>query len=664
MWLRPPRAQAEARAKPAELPGGLPPAGGIRSPLALEAFRPMAHRVTLIRLPLVVAAAALLPSLTVAAAAQDAPPRYLAVLQDGTEVTGNIITPWHYTGAHPKLGDRLLFEDDNPVRWLRDVRVTETEPEAFVEFAGGDRLPGTVLRYVDRDETAHGEQTSCLVVKPAVPLSAPNAHRDEVRVSLRWVQRIIWQASGRPKPYQPMTAFLRDGRQFAFRSVRFQSEGVRLLLDAAVEQVAFHQLKELHLAQQPAWDAYFEQLAILGSDQGTLIERVVTTEGLRATSTAARLQARWHHSHDVQNWYHGIQPAWAFEPLWVRFVTICQRRYHRPHEVPISRLHLEPLAGESRAGTPGALPVGADSLSLAAASHWPWQLDRNVHGDRLRCAGQEFDWGVGVHAPCQLRFEIPSCAEEFVVRLGLDESVGGRGGCVKASILQGQRSLYASGFLVGSRELQEPGPLKLLPTQPREVTLAVDACYGARPAGTDPLNIRDMLNWLEGTIVLDPAGLAQEVARRAGDVVPAWEGWQLEPAGERDPAAVTLVATWDKITNPEQPAWRVQTQFRLPWTRLTRQVEVPPAGAALRIEASQFAEQTTPAVIQVEVDGVVVGHFDVPRRSSSGDVDPIVVPLEPYAGQKVELAIVPWPLGEKSLIDWRRINLVEMRAAP
>lgn len=594
--------------------------------------------------------------------AQDSPPRYLAVLRDGTEVTGNVIMPWHYAGAQPRLGDRLLFDPENPVRWLRDVRLTESEPEAAVEFFGGDRLPGTVLRYVSRDETAHGDAAAHLVVKPAVPLAAPDSNREEVRVSLRWVRRIIWQVSGSPKPYQPMTAFLRDGRQFAFRSIRFQTESVRLLLDAAVEQVAFHQLRELHLPQQPAWDVYFEQLAALAPSQGALIERIVTTDGLRATSTTDRLQARWLHSHDLQNWYHGVQPAWAFEPLWVRFLTICQRRYHLPHEVPISRMHFETVNEPPQDET--AVVAQADSLALATASHWPWQLDRNVHGNRLRCAGREFDWGLGVHAPCRLRFPVPPCAQELTIRLGLDESVGARGGCVKASILQGNKSLYASGFLIGSRELHDPGPLKLLPTLPRELSLVVDACYGSRPAGADPLNIRDMLNWLEGTIVLDPVAMAREVSRRTANVLPAWEGWRLEPDGEHDPAAVELINYWDKITNERDPAWRVQTRFRVPLARLTRQLEVPEQGAVLRIDAWQQPENTSPAIIQVEADGEVLGRFTVPRRLPGRDVEPLIVPLEQYLGKRVTLAIVPWPLGEQALIDWRRIELVETAPAP
>lgn len=594
--------------------------------------------------------------------AQDSPPRYLAVLRDGTEVTGNVIMPWHYSGAQPRLGERLLFDPENPIRWLRDVRLNEAEPEAAIEFFGGDRLPGTVLRYVGRDETAHGEAAAHLVVKPAVPLAAPESNREEVRVSLRWVRRIIWQVSGSPKPYQPMTAFLRDGRQFAFRSIRFQTESVRLLLDAAVEQVAFHQLKELHLPEQPAWDVYFEQLAALAPAQDTLIERIVTTDGLRATSTIQRLQARWHHSHDLQNWYHGVQPAWAFEPLWVRFLNICQRRYHLPHEVPISRLQFEMPVEEAK--DEAALAAQADSLSLATASHWPWQLDRNVHGNRLRCAGREFDWGLGVHAPCRLKFAVPPCAEELSIRLGLDESVGARGGCVKASILQGTKSLYASNYLIGSRELQDPGPLKLLPTLPRELSLVVDACFGSRPAGADPLNIRDMLNWLEGTIVLDPVGLEREVARRTVNALPAWEGWRLEPDGEHDPAAIKLVNYWDKLTNEADPAWRVQTQFQVPLARLTREVDIPEQGATLRIDAWQQTEDTTPAVIQVEVDGEVAGRFTVPRRSSAREVEPMTVPLERYQGKRVTLAIVPWPLGEKALIDWRRIELVDTAPTP
>ncbi len=584
---------------------------------------------------------------------QEAEPRYQAVLRDGSKLAGNVILPWHYAGAHPKLADRLLFEPSNPTRWLRDTRLEESAPRAFIEFAGGDRLPGTVLGYSETATLAGEAGPANFEVQPLVSLAWPTAAHQPLKVTAPWVRRIVWEAESGPRKFQPQTAFLRDGRVLQYRSLQFLTSGVRLLLDQAIEHFEFTDLRELHLPKRSAWDVYFEQLAALAPGEGDLLERIVTTDGLRATSTTERFLPRWHQSHDTHNWYHAIQPAWSLQPLYVRFVHICERRYHPPHEVPWSCLDIEldaeALASEGAAVEANPAAIGAMSL----ASRWPAQSDRNVFGGRLRRGGDEFNWGLGTHAPSRVTIPLPACARAVQTRLALDDSVGSRGGCARAEVLQGSRTLYTSPVLVGCGDLQDTGPLELDPALARELTLLVDPQSNPRPAGADPLNIRDLVNWLEGVVVLDRLQLAEEVARRAVVAIPAWAGWTIEPLGPHDPFPFQVRNHWDSITDADHPAWRLQTIARVPFARISQQLTVPGERPTLAIYVSRFAEHSDPGKLQVQVNGEPVLKASVPERSKGRTVDPIRVSLAAFAGQTVKVEIIPWPLGEQAKLDWR-----------
>ncbi len=595
--------------------------------------------------------------------AQESSERYLAVLRDGTRLSGNIVLPWHFPGSHPRLADRLLFEPGNPLRWLRDTRVEEREPNAYIEFAGGDRLPGAVLQYRAAGSANGEQQAAAFVVRPEPSLDWATAARDTLLISTRWARRLVWEASSPPRPFQPQTAFLRDGRQLSFRSFQFLPGGVRLLLDQQVDDLEFFQLRELHLPAIPAWDSYVEQLAGLAPRPGDLIERIVTTDGLRATSTTERFLPRWHRSHDAQNWYHAIQPAWSFEPLYLRFVTICQRRYHLPHEVPWSYLDIE------TGNTPQSLDGGRDASSdhspamegflLAHASQWPARLDRSVFGGRLRSGGEEFNWGLAVHAPSQVRILLPRCATAVQTRLALDDSVGSRGGCARAFIRQGRHALFTSEFLIGAGKCIDSGLLPLRADLPRELWLEVDPCSGTRPKGADPLNIRDMVNWLEGVVILDERQLASEVARHAKSAVSAWDGWTIAPHGPNDPHPFELTNHWDQTTNPEHPAWRLVASSRVPFARLTRECEVLADRSTLEIAVSRFAESSSPGKLQIQVNGKSLANADIPPRYQGMTPLPIAISLAAFAGQQVTIELVSLPLGEQVKLDWRGISFVE-----
>ena len=111
--------------------------------------------------------------------------------------------------------------------------------------------------------------------------------------------------------YQPGTLFLKDGRQVAFRSVRFDSSSVSVLTDTERRQLPFSELAEIDMPVIDWWNAYFEQLALLVPDCKLRLMRLETSDGLRATTSADRFQPLFYvDPNNPELWYQMVQPAW------------------------------------------------------------------------------------------------------------------------------------------------------------------------------------------------------------------------------------------------------------------------------------------------------------------------------------------------------------------
>jgi hypothetical protein len=123
-----------------------------------------------------------------------------------------------------------------------------------------------------------------------------------------------------------------------------------------------------------------------------------------------------------------------------------------------------------------------------------------------------------VHAYCELQFELPSCVRAFQSQVGLDESVG-RGGCARGLVYVNRvapEPLYRSQPLIGSRQIAQTGTLPLAGPAGGQHTLLLVADPIDRdfPPGADPLDIRDMVDWLEPLLELDLEQLKSEVQKR------------------------------------------------------------------------------------------------------------------------------------------------------
>ncbi len=167
-------------------------------------------------------------------------PTYTGLFADGAYVTAGKISEWHDTGAQPKLNGQLLLDPNRPIRWLRNESPEpQAIPRAFVEMFGGDRLPGRVVEFHDGEETSVERQPDHLTVKVDVTVDVPDQPpRSHLRVKLPSLRRVVWQKRGGDH-YTPGTLFYRDGRQVPFRSVRWASTSVVLLLTEGTRRVPF-----------------------------------------------------------------------------------------------------------------------------------------------------------------------------------------------------------------------------------------------------------------------------------------------------------------------------------------------------------------------------------------------------------------------------------------
>ncbi|MBL7134810.1 MAG: NPCBM/NEW2 domain-containing protein, partial [Phycisphaerae bacterium] len=321
------------------------------------------------------------------------------------------------------------------------------------------------------------------------------------------------------------------------------------------------------------------------------------------------------------SWYHMVQPVWSLDPLWMPFRSIHTRWSFAPDQVPLSRVY----------------PAATVSPSLL-----PWHLDRNSVGQLLRSGGRQHGWGFAVHAYSELSFALPQCAKSFRSRLGLDRLVG-TGGCVRARVYVGSvktRPLYQSPLLVGSKKTVDTGwiPLRLPSKGPKRLILQVDPAHDNRPPGADPLNIRDKLDWLDPQLGLDMAKLQDEVRRRIGQRIQAWQGW-----------TVTLdqrgVYTWtgylDKTEGSGAGCFRTMIRAQGQPLRLSREMTIAPGDNWLVVHVGvPTGRSLQPKTITLHVGDQEIQPQKIPTRQAWQRLDaPLVFPLAKYRGKKVTLEL-------------------------
>lgn len=567
--------------------------------------------------------------------------RFQAEFADGSRVAGDELRNWHDTAAQPILTNKPLLDPANPARWVIDTALKVTPPpDAFVEFLGGDRIPGLVTNASSGTESKYQHLPPHLILERQ-PWNFPNTQSPTpLRVMTRWIRKVVWQRRPTDR-HEPGTLFYLDGRRITFRAVRWAPTSVMLLLDQNTAEIAFHDIAELHLPKTDVWGAYIEQLAFICPGGTKRLFQWETQPGLRVTGSFERFQARPHgNQNDPNAWWHLVQPAWSLDPLWVSHRTIRTRRFFEPHEIPLTLL--EP---------------NRSTHVASLGSGWNWVRDRNVQSGPLQSGGNEFGWGLGVQAQHELEYALPPGSQTFRTRIGLDRCIG-TGGCAKGKIFlpsNPNQPLFQTDLLIGSGSVADSGQLNIAGQS--GIILTADAAEAERPAGADPFDIRDSLDWLEPEIRLDPVVLQSQIRAAVSRLVPCWEGWTVTDA---ETGPFLLNNRWSTIDN-RAARYITEINARVPFLTISKSLKVNPLQKFLVLGASRFPEGTTPAHLQVRINGQSVGDFEVPVRQGAIDPDPILVPLDEYRDKEVQIEVSHMAGGPQALVDWSAVLFSDRR---
>jgi hypothetical protein len=426
---------------------------------------------------------------------------------------------------------------------------------------------------------------------------------------------------------------------------------VRLLDEQGTSLVTFDQLAEIHLPHADPWQAYVEQLAQLSPDLRPWLVRVQTIDGLRVTASLARSSWRASDPPEPANARLVVQPAWSLDPLSIACGSIVQATFFAPDEVPLGSIE----------------PSKVVQRSTLAGGWRRVSVDTNIQGGSLRGGTRPFGWGLGVHAYSELEFPLADFATSFSTRLGLDE-LAGSGGCVKASVALDsntdggkRRELFASPPIVGSSEPLATGDLSLAHAKQAtaKLVLIVDPLEHERPQGADPLDIRDVFDWFEPIVKLDPGGLREALAAHRGQSLPAVAEWSL--AGKAD--ADWRIANSPRSRSDRSAGFRPMLELLAPHVTLSRKMRIDPMADELEwLVKLGPAHEEFGLTIELRAAGKQVDQLVL--KPGEPMTDARRTSLKQFAGREVELQLELSAAKTPAVVDVERLRFVAAPASP
>ena len=570
-------------------------------------------------------------------------PAYVASWSDGTTMPADGPLMWIGKELRPELGKTSPLVGNNPLRRLRHAAlVRQHYSGGRVELLGGDRVTGRVIEFLTAGTDGPG-RPDCLVVEPVMAPDEPLTELPpRLRIPITRIRRVVWEER-HPRPYRPNTLVYRDGRQIAFRSLRWLPGEVRLLVEQGTESIAWDDIAEVHLSERDGWEEYADQLAIIAPDAASKLIRIETPSGLRVTTSLERLRV----TGDVakpESQLFLVHPAWSLDRFTIPHRLVSSQTFFAPHEVPLS--NLEPSGYAHRA---------------ALGEGWrQWRADADVQGDPLVCGEREFAWGFGVHGSSDLQFDLPPYARAFRTFVGLDRAAGD-GGCVRARIYFGAnlevggplgRPLFETPPIIGSAKPIDSGRLELRPAGGRinRLILSSDALAFDHPPQTDPLDVRDVVDWCEPLVELDPAAVKAAVLKHAASLFVRETRWNVQ-------------GTYGE-------AWRFQTHayadrsglvieaLRRPLT-VWRNVALPPDAATLVVYGGVPDDRGGTVKAKLLIGGQAQGEGVVATMTDLGRPPELRLPIPPtFRGRELRCDVVFQGTTEVLRVDVRALRIV------
>ncbi|WP_425618674.1 NPCBM/NEW2 domain-containing protein [Anatilimnocola sp. NA78] len=508
--------------------------------------------------------------------------RFAAHFRSGERVAASNLSAWPITGsnANSQLGRRDLFAVKDPVRLIRDHEAKVELKAPLVVMANGDVING-LPRQLAATEGRQGQPQ-----RVRLQLDSPLMPVDGTGVTVRTdrVQRIIGHESRQRKPApEPGTVLLHDGRQLKGSSIRWQEYGLSILTDDGIVQAAFTELADVVFPNIDQLTAVVEDSLSAGSITGPAIMRLAFTSG--AVLTASRVsreveRSRSRRGSTVEVMYY-VQPAWSSHPVAIPEGEIAWIGYRATNEVPLSLLPATTLVNERLIGQPR-----------------PWLRNQSQAGPTVAAGESESDLGISAHATSTIIFTLPEGALSLSTIVGIDP-ISGKGGCVRCSITtwdtavsKSGSALWESGTLQGSDGARATGPIDL--RELNAVALVTDNAHDDRPAGADPLDIRDDVCWLAPLVEIDPLFLRRPEA--VAQSLPGLGSWQQQ--GD-DWSHVSISQRWNEAADRWESVLAIPADAKL---QLRRQASISPACDVLEF-ATAVSRNPTEQEFELKVNG-------------------------------------------------------------
>lgn len=520
--------------------------------------------------------------------------RFSLAFQGGERLAVDDLPGWPIpTAADVKQIDgRNVFPDEAPLRFIRDQQAKPEPRVPLVMLANGDVLNGLPRQLVAAD----GRQGQPQRVR--VQVEAPLMPIDGVGVNVRTdqVQRIVGLEGRLRKPApEPGTVLLLDGRELKGSSIRWQEYGLAVLTADGIVQAAFTELADavFHVDQMAA---VVQDNLGAGSLAGPAIMRIALRSGaILTTSRASREveRSRSRRGTVVEVMYY-LQPAWCSNPLAIPEADIAWVGYRRADEVPLSLL-------------PATTAVNTRLIGEAR----DWLRNRSPSSPLVAVNQGESDLGLSTHSDSQIVFDLPHGVVSFSTIVGLDRQAGS-GGCVRCRIAtwdattkQPGKTLWDSGVITGSSPPQATGALDVRSLS--SIVLITDNAHDDRPAGADPLDIRDDVCWLVPLVIVSPAARSQSPG--LVKALPGLEAWD---EFNEDWRAATVGHRWNEAADRWEAVLTVPAGKKL---QLRRTETIQSSGDVLEI-VSAISRNYSEQELELKVNGEVLSwHASEDRQA-------------------------------------------------
>jgi S1-C subfamily serine protease len=183
------------------------------------------------------------------------------------------------------------------------------------------------------------------------------------------------------------------------------------------------------------------------------------------------------------------------------------------------------------------------------------------------------------------------------------------------------------------------------------LVLAIDPVVQGRPAGADPLEIRDHANWCDPLLELDPAAVQAELDKRLAGRLASWKGWSVRFRGAATPSEAGLEISMQRDERRPLPGtFHAAVQVKNKPLVLSRQWKIGPDDNWLLIAATRPLTRGQEPRIEVLIGGEPVAEFAVPERQHDSDENrPLAISLAPY--QRTPAATIDVELRQQAAAD-------------